>query len=251
MRNSLLVLVSLWVLVLSAAAVPAGSPLAINDKQIAELVTQLGSARFKEREAATQALATMGGPALEALQRAAGSNDPEVGRRAQNLAHLLRWQMETARFLAPLPIRLVYKDTPVPQAVDEFARKTQFPIEISGSKARLAQRKITLDTGETSFWEAFNQFCQQAGLLDRIAGLENDLQSRRALEARFGPRGVVQIIEVPSSDLSAARAWDGHLLLVDGHGPSLPTCNTGAVRIRALPAKGAVPDTAKDEILFL
>jgi hypothetical protein len=251
MRTSLLVFVSLAVLAVDWAAAPAGSPLAVNDKQIAELVTQLGSAKFKEREAATQALAAIGGPALNALQRAAGSTDPEVGRRAQNLAHLLRMRMETARFLTPLPVRLIYQDTPIPQAVDDFAKKTKFSIEINGSKTRLAQRKITLDTGETSFWDAFNQFCQKAGLLDRIAGLENGLQSRRALEARFGPRGVVQIVEVPSSDLSGARAWDGHLFLVDGHGPSLPTCNTGAVRIRALPAKQAAPDTEKEEILFL
>jgi hypothetical protein len=252
MRNSLLVLVSFLALALGSATVPAGSPLAVNDKQITELVTQLGSSRFKEREAATQALAAIGGPALDALQRAAASADPEVGRRAQNLAHLLRMRMETARFLAPLPIRLVYKDTPVPQAVDDFAKRTGFSIEINGSKARLAQRKITLDTGPTSFWDAFNQFCQQAGLIDRMTSGDSDLQTRRALEARFGPRGVVQIVEVASSDLSAARAWDGRLVLVDSHGPSLPTCNTGAVRIRAVPAKSAAfPDAAAEELLFL
>jgi hypothetical protein len=253
MRNSLLVLAIIVVLSLELgpSAVPAGSPLAISDGQIAELITQLGSAKFKEREAATQALATIGGPALEALQRAAGSTDPEVSRRAQILAHFLQRRIETARFLAPLPIHLVYKDTPVPKAVADFANRTKFPIEIASSTARLANRKITLDTGETSFWEAFNQFCQKAGLIERIAGPESELHTRRALEARFGPRGIVQIVELPSSDLSSARAWDGRLILVDGQRPPLPTCNAGTVRIRALPAKGAVPDPAKDEILFL
>ena len=251
MRNSLLVLTSISILALGSATVPAGSPLTINDKQIGELISQLGSAKFKEREAATQALAAIGGPALEALQKAAVSNDPEVGRRAQSLAHILQRRLETARFLAPLPVHLVYKNTPVLQAVDDFARKTKFSIEIIGSKARLAQRKITLDTGETSFWEAFNQFCEKAGLLDRVPSMEGDLNTRRPLEARFGPRGVVQIVELSSSDLSSARTWDGRLQLADGHRPPLPTCNTGAVRIRALPVKGAVPDTLKEDGLFL
>jgi hypothetical protein len=251
MRNSLLVFMSLSVLAVGSAAVPAGSPIAINDKQIAELITQLGSAKYKEREAATQTLAAIGGPALEALQRAACSNDPEVGRRAQNLAHILRKRLETACFLTPLPVHLVYKNTPVLQAADDFARKTKFSIEIIGSKARLAERKITLDTGETSFWDAFNQFCEKAGLLDRVPGADSDLSSRRPLEARLGARGIVQIVELPSSDLGSVRTWDGRLLLVDGRRPPLPTCNTGAVRIRALPVKGAVPDTLKDEGLFL
>jgi hypothetical protein len=41
------------------------------------------------------------------------------------------------------------------------------------------------------------------------------------------------------------------LNLVDGQPPPLPTYHAGTVRIRALPTKGLVPDTAKDEILFL
>jgi hypothetical protein len=61
---------------------------------------------------------------------------------------------------------------------------------------------------------------------------------------------VVQIVDLPSSSPSSVRGWDGRLMLVDGWKPPLPTYHAGAVRVRALPAKGAVPDSMKDEILF-
>jgi uncharacterized protein (TIGR03067 family) len=52
-------------------------------REITRLIQQLGSRKFREREAATKALERVGVPALEALRRAAKDDaDAEVRRRA-------------------------------------------------------------------------------------------------------------------------------------------------------------------------
>jgi uncharacterized protein (TIGR03067 family) len=52
------------------------------------LIRQLGSRKFREREAASKALAKIGEPALDALRKAASDNaDAEVRRRAAQLVN--------------------------------------------------------------------------------------------------------------------------------------------------------------------
>ncbi len=251
MRNFVILLGVAVCLELNPASMHAAPSTSFAAEQIAHLISQLGSMNFKEREAATQALEAIGGPALEALQEAALSSDPEVGRRAQGLARAIRKRIETAQFLIPLSLRLVYSDTPVPRAVEDFAKRTKFPIELVGSMARLANRRITLDTGETTFWEAFDQFCQKAGLVERSAA-EADFQANHLLlEAVGRQRGLVPIIEGPSSSLGFGRAWDGRLLLVDGKQPLRPTDHAGAVRIRALPFPSSAKQASGEPVLFL
>src|SRR5207253_8191585 len=54
-----------------------------DDKEIARLVTQLGSDKFKKRDAATKRLKEIGEPAADALVRAMMTNDLETCRRAE------------------------------------------------------------------------------------------------------------------------------------------------------------------------
>src|SRR5439155_3910041 len=77
---------------------------------------------------------------------------------------------ENARILAPTKVRLVYKETPVIEAVADIAKKTGFQIQLVGDTSKLADRKVTIDTGETTFWQAFDQFCEKAGLVEAGAG---------------------------------------------------------------------------------
>src|SRR5262245_24929432 len=100
-----------------AAAPPTGP------RQIDKLITQLGSARFKEREAATQALDAAGAAALPALERAARGQDPEVCRRAEGLAHEIHKRLETAELLKPKLVHLAYTDTPLADAIADLAKK--------------------------------------------------------------------------------------------------------------------------------
>jgi uncharacterized protein (TIGR03067 family) len=53
--------------------------------QIDLLIRQLGSSQFAEREAASRRLEAIGETALEALRKAAKSNDVEVRRRAEQV----------------------------------------------------------------------------------------------------------------------------------------------------------------------
>jgi carboxyl-terminal processing protease len=74
----------LGILLVCLAAAPDEPP------RVAQLVAQLGSDDFDERERATQALAAVGKPALPALRRAAESHpDVEVRRRAAKLIQLI------------------------------------------------------------------------------------------------------------------------------------------------------------------
>src|SRR5262249_51054900 len=68
--------------------------------------------------------------------------------------------------LAAKRVRLNFKDTSVIDAVDELVRQSGYNIQIQGEVANLVKRKLTLDTGETSFWEAFDKLCHKAGLVE-------------------------------------------------------------------------------------
>src|SRR5262245_58080713 len=73
---------------LSLAPCVAGSS---KDTDVEHLVKELGSDKFKEREAATNALVKVGKPALTALQKAAAdSDDAEVRARAARLILAIR-----------------------------------------------------------------------------------------------------------------------------------------------------------------
>ena len=132
-----------------------------------ELVSQLGSRSFQEREQATHALIAAGPSALEYLQKATASSDAEIRRRAGLVLERIEKEIDTARLLKPHRLHLIYRDTPITEAVADFAKKSGFPLQFEGDRVQLANRKITLDTGEVTFWEALNQFCRAAGLVER------------------------------------------------------------------------------------
>jgi hypothetical protein len=73
-------------LILISMLTPDLCLLAPDAARIDQLITQLGSEFYAEREVATKALNRAGAPALEPLQRACeGSADAEIRRRAEGL----------------------------------------------------------------------------------------------------------------------------------------------------------------------
>ena len=58
-------------------------------------------------------------------------------------------------------------------AVNELSKQSGYPIQIDGDRTQLAQRKITLETGETTFWQAFDLLCQKGGLTDVTNNFNN------------------------------------------------------------------------------
>lgn len=208
------------------------------DAELSRFITQLGSHDYKERRAATQALDALGSSALDALRKASQAQDPEVRRRAESLARAIEKRVETAELLEPKHVHLVYDSTPLAEAVSDFAQKTGYSIHLGIQGAAVADRRLTLDTGDTTFWEAFELFCAKAGLVERVVQPE-DVQANsdipgRAFQGRLGGPGIV----FRGPRLYSTR--DEQLTLVPGKEKSYPTCHTGAVRIRALSAHGTV-----------
>jgi hypothetical protein len=248
----ILVLVLGLTLVLSLESRSA-APATAEAEHIDLLIRQLGSKRFRERESATQSLDALGASALEALHKAVAHTDPEIRRRAEGLVKRIRKRIETAQLLEPKHVHLVFKDTPVTGAVNEFARQTGMAIHLNGSKARLWDRKVTLDTGETTFWQAYEQFCKTAGLTDWVGAVEpvTEQQVVRVWRGNGGAGQVRVVTVIRNGDLRQSAVHEG-LSLMDGKPQEAPTYYAGAVRLRALQAgtttAAAVP---KNEPLFI
>jgi hypothetical protein len=208
-RRVLVVVVFLSLGLASPAAEPGDAA------QVEKLIAQLGSKSFAEREKAMQALEGIGEPALGALRKASRSGDIEISRRAVDLVRRIEDRDLPTRALLPKRVHVVCKDTPVPEAVAELARKSGYDVIVGETRARVAARKVTLDTGETTFWKAFDQLCSQAGLAEAKPESDDDRKSDR--DPDFVPGYVF-----------------GQIILEDDRSPRSPTWYAGAVRIRAM-----------------
>jgi hypothetical protein len=208
-------------------------------ERVAKLIQQLGSEQFKEREEATRALEAIGAPALPALRQAAMSKDLEVRRRAVKLIVAIERRLDTARILQPKRVHLVYKNTPLLEAAKDFGEKTGHSLQIEGDKTKLADRKITLDTGEVTFWEAYERFCKKAGLIERapVPSDDDDMTTYRT-----GRGGRVQVVRSWRDVRGVAQHTT---TLIEGKTNALATCQAGALRIRALPQKIKDKEAAK------
>jgi hypothetical protein len=198
---------------------------------LARLVAQLGSDRYDDREAACKELDGLGAAALEPLRTAIGSRDEETRRRALHVLERIQLRVETARLTKPKMIRLVYTDVPVPQAVQDMARKTGFQIQIEGDQTKLAARKITIDTGEVPFWQAVDHFCLKAGLVERgsTAIPENNPELNDIRMERMRMR----MWMIQQQEVGGVKP-ELPVVFLDGKPQSLPTYYAGALRLRIL-----------------
>jgi hypothetical protein len=215
------------VLPLAAAlsAAPAADPLPPEPPEAERLVKQLGSARFTEREAAAQALDALGPAALPALRRAAQSENAEVRRRAGALIARHERHAESAAAFAPTRVRLKAAGAPLVEVIQDLVKQAPIVLHLAREPVDLAERPVTLDTGETSFWEALDALCRQARLSIRPTEFDpvRDADPRR--------------LALPS--VLALRGTQQELVLQDGVLPACPTAYAGAVRVRLVPDRWA------------
>jgi hypothetical protein len=255
MRRFALVLLVGGFLFTAAATFQAAEP-AKEESRIKSLITQLGSDRYEERQEASALLEKAGEPALPLLREALKNPDMEVRRRAEDLIPRIEIRVATARALTPLQVRFSCKDMPVNEAVAEFAKQTGHPIRLAGDATKLAERRMTLDTGDTTFWDAFEQFCAKAGI--READTPQQPQVNQFND--FGGGRVIM------RGRGGMRVWNGNylpirppvdptLVLEDGVAPAAAIARNGSLRIRSVPPKSAVysdlPDGGKQIMMHL
>jgi hypothetical protein len=202
--------------------------------EVARLIGQLGSPRYAERQKATRALDALGPAALPALNQAARGKDAEIRRRALELLKVIGKRVEMETLVGATRVHLVLRDTPVIEAVAQLAKQTRFDIQVGGDRLVLAKRTITLDTGPTTFWQALDQLCQKAGLVERGLALAEGKVLRWTDFNRINP--------------------DATLVLDGGQFRKLPTHYFKGVRIRTLPNTIPLPgliNTGRDNVAIL
>lgn len=206
-----------------------------SSKSVQELLGKLGHAKFAVRDQAMRDLEELGPAALGALRKAAQSSDAEIRYRAELLVRKAEEQQVVAAVLAPKRLRLQVKDASPQEAITALARQSGYPILLVGDVSTLAARKITLDTGDTTFWEALDQLTAQVGLVEITApqyttngGFGLKQQPGKGPKGGKG-KGVVgpgQGSSVPPSGI----------FLQVGKANTLSTSYVGSVRVRLLRA---------------
>ncbi len=218
------------------------------------LVAQLGSDRFADRQNAAVLLEKSGETALPFLREALKSDDLEVRRRADDLIPRIEARLLTNRALTPLNVRFACKDKTVPEAIAEFARQTGHPLQLTGDLRKLTDRRVTLDTGDTTFWAAFEQLCTKAGLRETESATEpqpyQNINYTRTVRIRGGGRFIAN-----GYNLAPRVQADPTLIVEDGLPRPSAVVQAGSLRFRALPSKTGVfsdlPDGGKQMVLQL
>lgn len=214
----------------------------------AELIVKLGSRDYRERENATRALDALGGAALQELRKAVHDKDPEVRRRAETLLEVIERREETARLLAPTKVRLKLSDVSMPEAVAELAKKSGFSLKIDESALdRLRQQRISLDTGETTFWKALDLLTQKGELFDsnypgqtsRLVARDGNgrhvvFEQRQAMYSGSLREATTQLYLHPLESIKTFKVY------------AAPVCYAGALRVRI----GQQTQRTKDEIVL-
>lgn len=251
---------ALLVFGLAATAATAGETTPRSARPEAEkftrLVADLGSDEFEVREAALKALEGAGPAARPALEKGLTSSDPDVRRLVRGLAERLARRQESAELLTPRRFRLSYRDVPLNFVLQDFTRLSGCRIILDPAiSARLAEKKVTLDTGHTTFWEAYEQLCLAAGLTEmKPAVTPSPTVSPYTYR---GGRALRQVAWAPSYAVGRTGLptfSSAQISLTEGKPLGLPTFHSGAVRLRALPPEtplGALTATKGDQETFL
>lgn len=162
-------------LLLLLAQVPATDP--------AELVAQLGSARYAQREAAASALERLGRTALPALRGARDVKDPEVRSRASALIS----RIEGSLLTQPSLVTLDFRDRPLAEIVKSFNDQTGIKMALfPDPMPALQEKRVTLqESAPLPFWKALDRLCEAAQLQYNFGGMHGLPNSREPVFPLF------------------------------------------------------------------
>lgn len=230
------------VLLLAAVTLNAADPRpgqTPDAERVAALIAQLGSGRFADRETAARELEALGPIVREPLRTALEGDDAEVRRRARQLLRKIDLRQEATQLLQPQRLRLLYRATPLAEALADFSQRTGFDFQLE-DRDRLVERRVTLDTGELPCWEALAVLCRKAGLVERVPDavpLWDDWYGSSSGERRIQVRGDIRGLGFAPPD--------NRIILKEGEPRPLPTYQADAVRVQALPPATPLLSPAK------
>jgi hypothetical protein len=132
------------------------------DREPAELVRQLGSAKYTEREAAMVALEEMGPAALPALRAAGQSKDPEARLRAEEAIA----KIELSAMKRASMIRLDVVDRPLDEVVERFGVLSPNRLAWHPETPEAVRRRpVTIrEPAPLPFWTMIDRLCRVGGL---------------------------------------------------------------------------------------
>src|SRR5262245_30412274 len=143
MRTLIVVLVVLGAITACRRSADAADPK--EAARIQELIGQLDSDAFAERDRAAKELEALGPAALPALRRVLKSSPPlDLQRRVESLVRSIEDLELAAKLRAPGRVRLILKEASVADAVAELAKQCGQPLHLS-DEAKKIERKVTLD----------------------------------------------------------------------------------------------------------
>jgi hypothetical protein len=193
----------------------------------------------------------------------------ETARRTADLVRRIEEKVQVAALLAPRKVRLKLKAATVQEALAELTRQSGYALQLEGDRTAVADRRVTLDTGETTFWEALEQMCGQARLVERpaqAAGHAANLYSKeppvlgraRPLIRRVAPRGGAQApvplpppVQMQIQEFGILRMQPpagpaGQIVLTPGDPTKRHVSQAGSVRVVLRPGSpgpdGKLPD---------
>jgi hypothetical protein len=227
------------------AADPAPPPAGAG--RVAELIARLGDPDFARREAAEQELNAIGEPALAALQAAGRSANPEVARRAHDVAARVARQVGNEKALAPTLVQLDAENVPVARLLAQLSDQSGYTVTLrGGAEDQSGQLKVTVKTGKVPFWEAVLRLCDVAALqIASVGGI--------AAPGAGSPEGPNPFDRMPPGSRPRPRrpigpAQNPNAITLEprGAGKKRPAAVHGAVCVEAfpIPTVAAVPDTA-------
>ncbi|MBI3409182.1 MAG: hypothetical protein HY040_12615 [Planctomycetes bacterium] len=179
-----------------------------DEQRIGDLVKQLGSNKFAERNQAQKELEAIGAPALDTLRKAAKDGDLETTKRAGDLVRKLEERIFTANLLIPKRVHLKVKDMPVLDAVAELSRLSGYPVQVQGDRTKVGDKTVTLDTGDVTFWEALDKLCEKSGLTENTQFNPNNPYNAN-VPGGFGLMPAPANIRAPLKFRNAAPAVPG------------------------------------------
>ncbi|MFL5328002.1 MAG: hypothetical protein ACJ8C4_03750 [Gemmataceae bacterium] len=262
MRKVILALVFAVVAWSAALAEPAAN-------RALDLIAQLGSANYHEREAAFIALDALGEAGLNPLRDAAASPDSEIARRAGELIQRIEQRIKSAKTLVPtlVEVDLTNKTThealPLRDAVTAFrsqvavptGRQPILPIVLPPTASRDSSKFNRLVSykshGKIPAWQALDEFCKAANLSEwdgvtPMPGMPASQQNPDS-DARFQRQVVFARSSRPSDGVATAK----EIYLYDATPSPIPTYLAGAVRLRILPTAPPIPAMIADSGEFV